>query len=110
GLGNVDAGNSTLGLQAFQFHVIKEVSGGAIEFVEQDSVELLGTLLGIGDDFFKRFALISLAGSLGDLPELDDRAAVLLCVTLQGFFLHIETEPLALLLTTAHASQGRELF
>jgi hypothetical protein len=67
-------------------------------------------LLGVGNHLLESLALVPLAGRLGDPPEADDFAGVLLRVTLQGVFLDFEAEPLPFLLAAGDAGEGEESF
>jgi hypothetical protein len=53
--------------------------------------------------------LFALAGGFGDLEELDDLAARLGRITLEGFLLHFQAEALAFLFPTADPCQCCEL-
>ncbi len=53
---------------------------------------------GIGEHLPEDFALDALAGGFGDAEQLDDAAADTIRVPVERVHLHVETEPLALLL------------
>ncbi len=58
--------------EPFEFDVIEEVSGGSVDLVEENPVEVVSVLRGEGDEFLERSAFILLAGGFGNSPELDD--------------------------------------
>lgn len=51
----------------------------------------------VGDRFAERLAFLALTRRLGNLEKLDDLAAGLRCVTLEGFFLNCQRKPFTLL-------------
>ncbi|MFO0831528.1 MAG: hypothetical protein U0637_06765 [Phycisphaerales bacterium] len=99
GLRDGNERESVLALQAFKFDVIEQVTGSAIDFVEQKPVELFGMLLRERDQLFERFSLVRLARSLCDAKQTHNLAAGEGRVSLEGVLLHRQRKALALLLS-----------
>ena len=91
--------------QPLQFNVIEEVAGRPVHFVEKQAGQFLGVLLGVGQQFLERFALIVFRGSLRNAEQLDDDSAHAFGIAAQGILLNIEGKPFALLFAGTYAGQ-----
>jgi hypothetical protein len=102
-LGNGNEGQVIFGFQSFKFHVIEQVAGSPVNFVEQQPVQFGAVFLGVGNQFLEGFSFVTLAGGFGYAKELDDFAARLRGVPAQGILLDFKTEAFPLLLTAANS-------
>ena len=89
----------------FKFNVIEQVPGSPVHLVEDQTIELVGVLLGERHQLLEGLAFVVLGGGFGDAEESDDFAVVSLGVLAQGIDLNVEGEPLTLLFSAADTSQ-----
>ena len=74
-LRHINDRDTVLGFEPFQFDVIKEITRGPINLVEQHAVEFGGILPSVGQEFAKRFTRLVFTGSFGKSKQLDDFTA-----------------------------------
>jgi hypothetical protein len=99
-----------LTLQPLKLHVVEQVPGGAVHLVEEQPIETVRVLLGVGDQVFERLAFVGLAGRFGDAVQLDDLAAGAVGVALERLNLYVEAEPLSFLFAADRVSAQSRIF
>ncbi|HEX3357076.1 MAG TPA: hypothetical protein VHS31_08910 [Tepidisphaeraceae bacterium] len=105
GLADGDERNAVSDFQFKELAVVRHVSGGPVNLVDEKAIDLVSVGLCIGQQFLEAGTAVGLARGFSDLPEARDRSTILLRVGTQFLLLHLKRESFILLSTAAHPRQ-----